>query len=228
MHKIEIYVDNQELKEWPAYQKWSFEYFKSNYGHVQVTVSNSNFNENYVVSLSDYIEYIMNSAHEDEDILYLRDWDYTDTAPELANDILEPKMATNLLKGINTEIYKDISWIYIGPKKAITPLHQDFLHTHTWNALITGRKEWIIYDVKDTEYLYNGQVDPLNPDHERFPEFKKATPIKIIQNPGDIIYLPSDYWHLVRSIEPSIAITKNYINETNIGDFVESILKEVK
>jgi len=41
------------------------------------------------------------------------------------------------------------------------------------------------------------QVDPLNPDHERFPKFRHATPIHVTLKPGDLLYLPSLYYHHV-------------------------------
>jgi oxalate decarboxylase/phosphoglucose isomerase-like protein (cupin superfamily) len=36
-----------------------------------------------------------------------------------------------------------------------------------------------------------------------------------VQRPGDIIYTPSNWWHQVRNETCTLALTENFINETN-------------
>ncbi|XP_058057933.1 bifunctional peptidase and (3S)-lysyl hydroxylase Jmjd7 isoform X1 [Anopheles bellator] len=49
-------------------------------------------------------------------------------------------------------------------------------------------------------------VDPLAPDLERFPSFANATTYEIRLNAGDILYLPSLWYHHVRQSHKCIAI----------------------
>lgn len=42
------------------------------------------------------------------------------------------------------------------------------------------------------------QVDPDNPDFEKFPLFKHASPIKVRVEQGDVLYLPSLWYHKVK------------------------------
>ena len=50
------------------------------------------------------------------------------------------------------------------------------------------------------------QVRLEEPDYARFPKLKDAKGCQATLNAGDLLYLPSLWWHEVRSIEPSIAV----------------------
>lgn len=43
-------------------------------------------------------------------------------------------------------------------------------------------------------------------------------PLEIIVNPGDVIFVPHGYWHMVINLEDSIAITQNYVSDSNLTD----------
>src|SRR6185369_14845378 len=47
------------------------------------------------------------------------------------------------------------------------------------------------------------QVDPENPDYDRFPLCRDVAPVEVLLGPGDALYLPSRWWHHVRSLEVS-------------------------
>lgn len=36
-----------------------------------------------------------------------------------------------------------------------------------------------------------------------------------MKQPGDMIFIPSRYWHTARNLEETIGITGNFVNETN-------------
>ncbi|XP_055308433.1 bifunctional peptidase and (3S)-lysyl hydroxylase Jmjd7 isoform X3 [Sitodiplosis mosellana] len=49
-------------------------------------------------------------------------------------------------------------------------------------------------------------VDPLKPNHNKYPEFQKSTPFKVRVNEGDILYLPSLWYHHVQQSHKCIAV----------------------
>ena len=59
---------------------------------------------------------------------------------------------------------------------------------------------------KDGQYNTSA-VDIENPDHVKFPNFQKMspTPYECILGPGDVLYIPSKWWHHVRSLEFSVS-----------------------
>ena len=59
-------------------------------------------------------------------------------------------------------------------------------------------------------------VDPLNPDYEKYPEFADAKPISCTINEGDVLYLPSLWFHHVQQTQGTIAINFWYDMEFDI------------
>lgn len=49
------------------------------------------------------------------------------------------------------------------------------------------------------------------------PDIRKR-PIEGIVYPGDVIFVPHNYWHCVINLDESIAITHNYVSKSNLAD----------
>merc|ERR1719262_1669522 len=49
-------------------------------------------------------------------------------------------------------------------------------------------------------------IDPLNPNFTEYPEFRKTTPFYLRLNAGDILYLPSLWFHHLRQSHGCIAV----------------------
>ena len=50
------------------------------------------------------------------------------------------------------------------------------------------------------------RFDPEKPDYDRFPLSRQVQPLEVILEPGDAIYLPSRWWHQVRSLDSSVSL----------------------
>lgn len=48
------------------------------------------------------------------------------------------------------------------------------------------------------------EIDPINPDYATFPQYKKATKFKVRLGKGDILYLPSLWYHHVQQSHKTI------------------------
>ncbi|PCH91672.1 MAG: hypothetical protein COB85_08860, partial [Bacteroidetes bacterium] len=82
----------------------------------------------------------------------------------------------------------------------------------------SGRKYWLFYPPEQTDFLYEGTVDGFDPDLDKYPYFAKTRPLLCIQNPGEIVFTPSGWYHQVRNEGACISFTENFINETNIRE----------
>ena len=47
----------------------------------------------------------------------------------------------------------------------------------------------------------HSQVDYTNPDLEHFPDFAKANANEVIMQPGDVLYLPTNWFHYIVSLD---------------------------
>lgn len=72
-------------------------------------------------------------------------------------------------------------------------------------------------------------VDPLNPDYETYPKFAKARAVSCTVKKGDLLYLPSLWFHHVQQTQGTIAINFWYDMEYDIKytyfKFLEKLCK---
>lgn len=80
---------------------------------------------------------------------------------------------------------------------------------------VYGQKQVVLFSPSDSTNLYphetlllsnTAQVDPINPDLGRFPNFTKATMYKCLIQSGEMLYMPPKWWHHVVSLEKSFSV----------------------
>lgn len=59
-------------------------------------------------------------------------------------------------------------------------------------------------------------INPLNPDYDRYPKYKNAQTLEVTVRKGDILYLPSLWFHHVRQSHACIAVNYWYDMEFDI------------
>jgi Cupin-like domain len=128
-----------------------------------------------------------------------------DEFPELLKSLVIPEPIRDM-RGLVMNL-----WFGRGTE---TPLHYD--EYNNLFSQVYGTKRFILFSVQDSEWLYPfshraymphiSHVDAFKPDVGRFPEFFRATPIEVVLQPGEMLYLPSFWWHQVRSVGVSISV----------------------
>jgi histone arginine demethylase JMJD6 len=200
------------MDKWKSRKLWTLDFFEFRYGNTVVSVEQVDKPfEKKTINLSEYINYIKNT--DDQNPYYLKDWQFYIPHTELLKDYETPVHFENWFKQLpNNSIPR---WIYIGSKNNGSKLHQDLLMTSAWNAVFCGKKCWLIYPPNQGDYVYYGEVDAFYPDLEKYPLFNKARPLICWQNPGEILFMPSGWWHQVVNEEACISLTENFVNESN-------------
>ncbi|WP_240001995.1 cupin-like domain-containing protein [Photorhabdus bodei] len=209
-------------EQWVARTKWTWDYFQQKFGHHLIKVfRSSNNKDNKYMSLGDYIDYIKDV--EELDPYYASAWPFSLYFKELVSDyevpdyfscLIRQRVADDILH--NEAALLLLRWIYMGPKNSGSRMHLDIASTHAWNAVISGRKEWVFYGPEEAMKIGYGKVDAFNPDLVLYPDFIQAQGIHCIQNPGDIVFTPCTHYHQVKNLVAGISITENFINDTNL------------
>jgi hypothetical protein len=167
---------------------------------------------------------------------YLLGWYAFRQHPELYDDIAPaPYFVLDLVSALNPTLRDIFEWtsnreysaVFIGPKGSLSALHRDYWNTHAYLAQIQGRKRAILFSPEDVDFLYGGQVNPEQPDFERFPFFDCATAYECVIGPGDTLLIPANWLHHVRALEKSITVSRNFFNDSNLTEHMTHILREL-
>ncbi|SPO20501.1 uncharacterized protein UTRI_00898_B [Ustilago trichophora] len=139
----------------------------------------------------------------------------------------------------------DHRWIIAGPARSGSGWHKDPNGTSAWNAVLNGRKAWMmlpphvtppgVYVSEDeaevtaplsiAEWLLEFAVETrrlYGPEATR-PEDRLL--VEGVCEEGEVLYVPSGWWHLVINLEESVALTQNFVSPAELGivlDFMKN------
>ncbi|NP_001187323.1 lysine-specific demethylase 8 [Ictalurus punctatus] len=204
------------IDHWPAFREhtWSIEYLRAVAGcrTVPVELGSRYTDEEWsqkLLTVNQFIDhYIMGQGEATTG--YLAQHQLFDQVPELKEDIRIPDYCC-LGEGDDDDITIN-AWF--GPGGTISPLHQD--PEQNFLAQVVGRKYIRLYRPEESENLYPHQfellhntsrVDVENPDVVQFPDFLNASYQECVLEPGDVLFIPKQHWHYVRSLELSFSVS---------------------
>lgn len=140
--------------------------------------------------------------------------------------------APDLFEKLGEEERPPYKWILMGPARSGTGLHVDPMGTHAWVTVVEGLKRWVLFPYGTDPQLI-GIQDPQIPSALWFANWydkaMEAVPeaVEVLQRPGETVYVPAGWPHLVLNLEPTVAITHNYATEYPTMDRIAaSVQKE--
>jgi len=241
-------VVTDALQAWPALSKWTFDFLKSRYADETVAPA-SELSSPYirVMKFGEFIDYLKAPTSRPPGFwidkatrkplrdlpepasapLYLFGWDGFQKYPELLDDIQPspyfvddwlPLLRPAFRQALRQTPFRDV-WILVGPAGTISRLHYDFLHTHAYLAQIVGRKKCFLFAPDEADLIYYGGIDPDQPDFDQFPLSRGATAYEAVLQPGEVLFIPSRWWHAVTALDHSITVSYNFFNRVNFGDY---------
>ncbi|KAH9498586.1 JmjC domain-containing protein 4 [Bulinus truncatus] len=229
---------------WASRKDWVLEdgspdlnFLLENYGETTVPVANCNEQEfsthpKAEMTVKNYVLYWQKQKSEaavDGKCLYLKDWHFYRQFPSY-HAYTPPAFLCSDWMNEFWDVRKDITnkddyrFVYMGPKNSWTPFHSDVLCSYSWSANICGLKKWIIFPPgcetklqdKYEQMIFDLRSEKLY-DPDLFPKALEAMDeaITVFQNPGEIIFIPSGWYHQVFNLEDTISINHNWINGCN-------------
>lgn len=218
------------MKNWRAMSHWNQAFFRERFGDDEVIVRN--FSRSAIepflkTTLRSYIDLFDLGQWEDPARPpYLSDWPAISLHPELSADFQIPTYFDNWFDRIPTSLRQNLNYllVLIGPSGAVYNLHADLMSTHAWIAQFQGRKKFVLYPPDQGENLHDGEVDPENPDLDAYPKFRNARGrLEGFLEPGEIVFIPANWWHQVTSIGKTLSIVCNFMNADNAAELLGSI-----
>lgn len=227
-------VFTDAAQKWGATEKWTPSYLKENFGHktVKIDVQEYNFGE--------FIDMALNSTDEDP-APYLRECDITEVFPELMADItpiFKYTAPNRLMHPFIFNMFRQSGMkagfpelLFGGTGGQFPRLHFDNWYVHAFVTQVYGDKEFTVYPPDQGEYLYpiknrhniSELTEFINPDPNKYPLYKHATPYRIVVKQGETIFVPGGWWHVTKMLTPSIAVSYNSITRENWQAFRKDV-----
>ncbi|XHG09515.1 hypothetical protein AWENTII_012571 [Aspergillus wentii] len=223
------FVLTEPVKEWPAYKDWSVETLVSKYKDTVFRAEAVDW------TLSTYVDYMKNNS--DESPLYLFDRAFASKMGiKIGQPEQEPEASYWPPPCLGEDFFSvlgddrpDRQWLIIGPERSGSTFHKDPNATSAWNAVIRGSKYWIMFPSSSKlppppgVYVSDDQSEVTSPLSIAewllgFHAEARRTQgcIEGVCNEGEILHVPSGWWHLVVNLEPAIALTQNFIPRAHL------------
>ena len=205
-------------KQWPALQKWNWDFFKSIIGDVQVGLYNNIKSDAYTpintaddyMKFGDYIDLLKNGPVELRIFLF----NIFEHAPQITSDFEWPE---HLMKGF----VKRYPMLFVGGKGSVTHMHFDIDLSHIMHTQFGGRKRILLFPFEEQHKLYRKPWEVLsfvNFEHyfdnsksklelDRYPALKLAKGYEVILDHGETLFMPAGYWHHMEYLDSGFAMS---------------------
>ena len=210
------------VKRWNIFEKWTLDDLLRNYGEIAFRAEGVDW------QLKTYVEYMTNT--QDESPLYLFDRSFVekmDLQVGSQGAYESPQAFQEDLFALLQEERPDHRWLIIGPQRSGSTFHKDPNATSAWNAVIRGSKYWIMFPssiLPPGVYMSEDQSEVTSPLSIAewllsFHAEARNTPgcMEGICREGEVLHVPSGWWHLVVNLDPAIAITQNFVPRARVG-----------
>lgn len=206
------------IQEWPASSTWTIDALLHDYAHVEFRAESVDW------TFSRYCSYMR--ENRDESPLYLFDRRFAEKMNiTVGNDTgaayWRPEcFGPDLFEVLGRERPAH-RWLIVGPERSGSTFHKDPNGTSAWNAVIQGSKYWIMFPpAAQVPGVYVSQdssevTSPLSiaewllafhDEARRLPGCMEG-----VCRAGEVLHVPSGWWHLVVNLESGIALTQNFV-----------------
>jgi hypothetical protein len=213
-------------KEWTAYHKWNWQYFKEIVGDKRVGIYNNIKSDAYTpINTADdyktfgqYVDMISQGPAGWRIFLF----NIFEHAPELTQDFTWPE---HLMKGF----VKKYPMLFVGGATSITHMHFDIDLSHILHTQFVGRKKVLLFPYQEQHKLYRKPFEVLSmadfshygengkPDYTKFPALKLAQGYEVILNHGDTLFMPAGYWHHMEYLDSGFAMSLRALQASMSG-----------
>ncbi|APZ43551.1 cupin-like domain-containing protein [Acidihalobacter ferrooxydans] len=201
----------QLTADWPARGKWNFDYLREVagdtvvplYANRQRDAHNYQYAHAAEMPLRDYLDRL--EAGESD--LRVFSFNILSAMPTLARDFSFPDMGLKL--------FDKVAFLFAGGRGARVQMHFDIDVPELLLCHFGGRKRVMLFPPAQTRHIYRvpfsfsslREVDYDQPDYTRFPALRRLEGYTAELGHGDVLYIPSGYWHYIVYEEPGFSVS---------------------
>ncbi len=155
---------------------------------------------------------------------YVFDASCLDVLPELCNDYAplppcfprDDHLMRAIFGGAAAPLRPEWRWLLVGGPGSGFGIHVDPHATNAWNALVVGRKRWALLPPSTAEEVALGPAGPSAALAASAWFAAGGVPGALVfdQLPGEIVFVPRGWWHVVRNETAAVAVTQNWLGES--------------
>jgi hypothetical protein len=212
-------------KNWSAYNKWNWDYFKQIVGNQKVGIYNNVKSDAYTpvnkadeyTTFGEYVDMIRKGPAAWRIFLF----NIFNHAPQLTEDFTWPE---ELMKGF----IKRVPMLFVGGQGSITHMHFDIDLSDILHTQFMGKKRVLLFPNKEQRKLYRKPFEVLSladftnyydpqktkVDVNKFPAIEVAEGYDVTLNHGDTLFMPGGYWHHMEYIESGFAMSLRALNNS--------------
>ena len=208
------------MSHWKAMDLWSLDYFEKIGKDKETYMYQGNIRQNdtnwHFGAFQDYLNDIRSNSDNTE--TYLGNMPIAKMFPELLEHVDFSLISNNTIRNSTS--------LWIGPPGTITGWHTDRLANNIL-ALVEGRKLVFLVSPKETDKMYpSNKYEPgsrlSDVNMEDFDEvnhslFKDAHVQYTVIHPGEMLFIPQNWWHVVYGLD--ISISSNNFGFTPLDNF---------
>ncbi|KAI0877532.1 F-box domain-containing protein [Hypoxylon argillaceum] len=213
------------IQTWPVFQDWNIQHFHREFSNVSFRAESVDW------PFSTYHEYML--ENDDESPLYLFDGWFAEKMNIGIGSQKDPIywpphcFGPDLFEVLGAERPAH-RWLIVGPARSGSTFHKDPNATSAWNAVVQGSKYWIMFPPSSHVpgvFVSEDSSEVTSPLSiaEWLLEFHaeaRTLPgcIEGVCKAGEILHVPSGWWHLVVNLAPGIALTQNFVPNSHLAD----------
>ncbi|RPB19810.1 Clavaminate synthase-like protein, partial [Terfezia boudieri ATCC MYA-4762] len=211
------FILTSPVKSWLGYQAWTIDSLLQKYSSITFRAEAVDW------PLQTYGQYMSNNS--DESPLYLFDKHFAEKT-SMGEEYTIPPLFTEDFFSVLGKDRPDRKWLILGPAGSGSSFHKDPNATSAWNAVVEGEKYWIMFPNNINPpgvFVSEDQSEVTSPLSiaEWFEGFhKEARRVKGVKEGicrrGEVLYVPSGWWHLVVNLSTALAITENFVPKKHL------------
>lgn len=221
-------VFKNAVKDWKAKGLFTPDWFRENYPDRTTEVKGKTYT---MKEIMDMVE----ASSEENPAPYPCIFNINEAIPEIL-PLIKPDIEYSKPNWLDNKMFKVGKWGAVlemfvgGPGGKFPYLHLDYYHLNAWITQLYGEKRFTVFPRGQEDLLYPRPNDPwrselniFEPDYEKHPKYKDATPISFVVGPGETLFIPFGTWHTAYSLTPTISVAFDSLNNKNHKDFMKDV-----